>query len=195
MRNADRMAALLPRIDDHLQNLARDTSELLALVRDETRARWSPNDRANQAENFANALDAERIANAIVGRMRHLGLGWVLDLASTTGSRGSEWVTELTRVILATVGDDGPSGAAPRDSTSGAREGVAVPVKLFVEYCAQKGINPDLLAQQLTGRPHALQDARAAGVDLLIPAANDAVTGFVAKELGLVPHDIGAESN
>jgi hypothetical protein len=39
------------------------------------------------------------MVNAIVGRMRGLGLGQVLDLATTTDRRGVEWITDITARI------------------------------------------------------------------------------------------------
>jgi len=84
-----------------------------------------------------------------------------------------------------------------RATKDGPVEFVYAPVDTFVQYFQRNGLSPDVIAQQLTGQPDALEAARAAGVDLQIPTASYALTlagtehhAFFAKELRLDPRQL-----
>ena len=61
--------------------------------------------RSQRSSDTDNTLDLQRVATAIVGRWRGLGLAWVLDLAvdDVQNVRDATWAAELTAKINALV--------------------------------------------------------------------------------------------
>jgi hypothetical protein len=81
-----------------------------------------------------------------------------------------------------------------RVTKDGPIEHLYAPAESFAEYWQSKGENPIARADQLTGRPGALAEARRTGADLVIPTAAYAVQiaptehhAFFAQELRLRP--------
>src|SRR5262245_35809522 len=93
----EQTAAELRATDRALEALARHLTTIHTLLQEEKRERYAAGENAENT--FANAIDAERVANAITARLRGLGLAWVFDLASATTHRGPEWVDELTATL------------------------------------------------------------------------------------------------
>lgn len=86
-----------------------------------------------------------------------------------------------------------------RATKDGPLEHVYAPADTFAEYWQQQGVNPDVMAEELTGRKGALEEARAAGTDLVIATATYATKlaatehhAFFAEELRLAPEALNA---
>ncbi|MCX6539237.1 MAG: hypothetical protein NT151_09955 [Acidobacteria bacterium] len=126
--------------------------------------------------------DAQRAVRATQNEHFFAALG-----EGVSQSKTVQRMPEAAQAFLAQATKDGPV------------ETLYAPVDTFTTYWQSKGLDPAIVAQELTGKADALEVAQRTGEDLAIPTAAYAVkvagtehNAFFAQELRLAPDEMNA---
>ena len=99
----EEMVAALRTMEDGLQRTAAGLARYLAAYGRVSAAAYATHGNQNRQLTLESALGAGPVHDAIVRRLRALGLRSVLERARTPGTLAETWVTDLTTKIRAFV--------------------------------------------------------------------------------------------